>query len=80
MLWPPLLERGNRVSIISQFPRKYVIPKPTMPFTPSLQITHYQPNRTRPPGGTGQGVPPLCEYEPLSTRESSKGRSCQIKS
>ena len=69
MLWPPLLERGNRVSIISQFPRNHVIPKPTIPFPPSLQITHYQPNRPRPQGGMGQGVPPLYEYEPPPTRE-----------
>ena len=73
MLWSTLLERCNRVSIISQFPRKYALLKDRPPFPPSLQITHYQPNRTRPPGGTGQGVAPLCEYDPLPTQMVNKG-------
>ena len=67
MLWPPLLERDNKVSIISQFPRKYALLQGRPPFPRSRQITHYQPNRTQTPGGMGQGVAPLCEYEPLST-------------
>ena len=69
MLWSTPETRKPRVSIIRQFPRNYVFPKPTLHFPRSLQITHYQPNRARPQGGMGQGVPPLYEYDPLPTRE-----------